>query len=502
VIQAYKESNIQEDTLLYALGRAYSSYATHLLSDQYGYAVRSNQFDLGAGRNALSEDQLAEYRKYRHQAIHTYQQLAESSPDFQTIVGPISNKVANEHMVAYFDLWMFQNEEEALKELKADLYDVYYLSLAKNYLSSCAPNAILFTGGDNDTYPLLYVQKKLGYRPDVSVVNVSFMNVRRYIHALRNTTPVVNFTLTDESYADDGPNAYLLVDNQIDKVISADKFIEMIGQEHPALRRDIGNSFYHAIPSKQLRVQVDSAKIEELKNDLTESLQQVFTPGLELIITRSGIEKKDLAFLDLLIANQWERPVYFNYTSKNLLGFVLNNRTVQEGMTYRLFPINSYDAVNHERMYDYFLNQFSWDFGNRSENREGGFISNYRGAINNLVEALIEANENDKALEILTLSLMKMPHEKFPYNYFNAIQVKFLIQLHQMEKAKNLARVLKQDCVQSLRAVSEGSHKSQNFIVEKLAILSTLGKVFQDINETKLANEYLSALQTYQDLRR
>jgi hypothetical protein len=91
-------------------------------------------------------------------------------------------------MTAFLDLRTLQNEEEAQKEITGPLYNDFFLDMARNYLSSCDSNAILFTNGDNDTYPLLYLQAAEGYRQDVMVINRSLLNVNNYINRLRENT--------------------------------------------------------------------------------------------------------------------------------------------------------------------------------------------------------------------------------------------------------------------------------------------------------------------------
>jgi hypothetical protein len=153
VIELLEKARNLPDSTLYALARSYNNYSFDLLSEQFGRTIKE-QFDLENTKNCLDKKQLKKYRYYHHKSIEKFNKVYEINPNFETIVGSIHTKWSNEHISAFLNLRVYQNEEEAKKELRDDLYDPLIIDVAKNYLMSCEKDAILFTNGDNDTYPL------------------------------------------------------------------------------------------------------------------------------------------------------------------------------------------------------------------------------------------------------------------------------------------------------------------------------------------------------------
>ena len=192
---------------MYALARCYNNYSFNLLNNNTGTLIKE-QFDLANTKNCLSEEQLKKYRYYAHKSIEKFNEVHEINPNFETILGSIHTKWSSEHMSAWLNLRVYQNEEEATKEIRDDLYDPLIIDVAKNYLMSCEKDAILFTNGNNDTYPLHYVQEQLGFRKDVLIVNMSLLGVTRHINSYKDK---VNEAIPIPSSRDYPHNEYLQV---------------------------------------------------------------------------------------------------------------------------------------------------------------------------------------------------------------------------------------------------------------------------------------------------
>ena len=148
----------RSDTLLEGLARAYSFYGSSYLWNQYGGAITDNDTlhrTLGL-LEIPSVERIQMVKKYIDKAISTYKKIEEIKADYQTLVGNSTMKIFNESMNGYMQMLMCRDERSAKEYLDQIIPDETISSIAKNYLSSCGPNAILFTFGDNDTYPFLY----------------------------------------------------------------------------------------------------------------------------------------------------------------------------------------------------------------------------------------------------------------------------------------------------------------------------------------------------------
>ena len=319
---------------------------------------------------------------------------------------------------------------------------------AINYLESCAPNAILFTGGDNDTFPLWYAQEVEGVRTDVRVIVLTYFATDWYIDQMRRQTyesEPLPLSLTPKNYKQGGSNDYVLVreDPRLKgQAVDLDQFLRLIREESDLLRlpTSFGDSV-SVMPAKQIVLNVDSSDVIA-KGIIPEGKEHLITSQMVLPIKGGALYKNDLALLDILATNDWERPIYFNQTSLMNINLNLRDYVVQEGATFRLLPIDSKkqrssstslnteldfaaseDLVNTEVMYENMMNKFRWrelDNPNTyytTEDYKDKAVSVHRSYLNNLAKALINENKIEKAREVLLKGLETMPDKAVPLWY-------------------------------------------------------------------------------------
>ncbi|HRP60920.1 MAG TPA: DMT family transporter, partial [Vicingus sp.] len=302
---------------------------------------------------------------------------------------------------------------------------------AKNYLNSCAPNAILFTNGDNDTFPLWYVQEVEGYRTDVRVVNLSLLNTDWYIEQMRRKAWISDGIpqLLPEYKIRQGTNDYLpIFDRGIAGHVDVKEAIEFVMDDSP--KSKVGLSSGKQVdffPTKNFSLKVDKQKVIANGTVSADRADRVLHK-LDWTIEKNYIMKNDLIILDILAANNWERPIYFAITTGNEAYIGLTPYFQLEGLAYRLVPYKaqSYDGqtgeVNAEIMYDNLVNKFVWggmEKGNiyMDENNRR-MCMNFRNNFARLAEEYHRLGKPEKAKEVLDHCVKVMPEQVVEYNYF------------------------------------------------------------------------------------
>lgn len=373
---------------------------------------------------------------------------------------------------------------------------------AKNFLASCAPNAILFTGGDNDTFPLWYVQEVEGFRTDVRVIVLSYFNTDWYIEQMMRDayeSKPLPFGLTSANYIQGGLNDYLpLVERpNLKNGVNAGQFLRLIKNEHKALQVPTSLSNYNSVPSKRFFMSVDTAKVLEM-GIIPESYRHLLTDRMTWTMKGRGLEKKDLAILDLIVNNNWERPIYFNNTSSAGVNLNLKQYMVQEGNAFRLLPVlnpvPSELLIDTDIMFDNLMNNFYWrELDNPdvyySEDYRN-FVLNHRASFNTLAEALLAEGKTDKAREAVLKCLELMPDEAIPYDHFTVQQVSLLLALDEEEKAIEMAEILAQRSDEMLTYLYETGTADRFEMQKNLIGLSELARAFRATDNTELANKY------------
>ena len=328
--------------------------------------------------------------------------------------------------------------------------------IAKDYLNSCAPNAILFTNGDNDTFPLWYVQEVEGYRTDVRVCNLSLFNTDWYINSMKRKaydSEPLPLTLTEDKYRQ-GTRDYLpFYDRKVVGYIPVKELVDFMISEDPQAKLQMQNGKgINYFPTKHILIPVDSASV--LANGTVSKADAGrIEHGINWDLNKSYVLKNEIMVLDMLAHNDWKRPIYFAVSAGAESYMNLQPWFQLEGLTYRLVPVRSTQEemqtygshIATDIMYNN-IKKFEWggmdQKGVYLDENISRLVVNLRIQMANLASALVKEGKKDKAIEIADLCLQKMPDENMPFDAYNYSLVSTYYTAGANEKANKLAKRL------------------------------------------------------------
>jgi len=239
--------------------------------------------------------------------------------------------------------------------------------VAVNYLNSCAPQAIIFTNGDNDTFPLWYAQEVEGVRTDVRVCNLMLLNTDWYIDQMKMqayTSDPLPVSLPKKLYYD-GVNNQVAVYERVKEPATAKEVINFINSDSDVSKLTLYGEEIYYIPTRTVRIPVDAAKVIANGTVKPEDADKI-VPYIDIKLDGSWILKSQLMVLDILANNNWDRPIYF-VTGYHNDALGLEEYFQLEGLAYRLVPIKSenkswfeYGRTDTDILYDNVMNKFTW----------------------------------------------------------------------------------------------------------------------------------------------
>ena len=214
--------------------------------------------------------------------------------------------------------------------------------LAADYLNSCAPNAILFTNGDNDTFPLWYAQEVENIRTDVRVVNLSLLNTDWYIDQMRRKaydSEPVPFNMDPDKYRQGTRDVVALIPNEKVKGYLDLKRAMDFATDDRNLQQIFQQGVKDAyIPTQNFRIPADSAFVFGPQGMLTAKDTANFTGDVRWSIKKQYVLKNHFLMMDLLANNDWKRPIYFAVTTGPDSYLNLQNYFRLEALTHNQQP--------------------------------------------------------------------------------------------------------------------------------------------------------------------
>jgi hypothetical protein len=306
---------------------------------------------------------------------------------------------------------------------------------AANYLQSCSPNAVLFTNGDNDTFPLWYVQEVEGIRTDVRVCNLSLLNTDWYIDQMKRKayqSDPVPFTFTEDQIRQGTRDyVYFIPDSTIckpDRHYNLSQLIEFVASNDANTKYQTQRGALEYFPTRKFRIPADSASALKTRT-VTKDIASLVAPIEWTMKSKYGVQKNDLMVLDLLAHNNWKRPVYFAVSTGPEAYIGLEKWFQLEGLAYRLIPVKSEETddgqtgrINTDTLFNNMMNRFRWGNINNPHvylNQDYlRMMMNFRNNFARLADALTTEGKKEKAIKVLDRCLEVMPEKTVPYDYF------------------------------------------------------------------------------------
>ena len=387
------------------------------------------------------------------------------------------------------------------------------VAMAKSYLDSCEPNAILYTIGDNDTFPLWYAQEIEGYRTDVKVCCTSLLMTDWYVDQMKMKTyksDGLPISFAHNQYVD-GTRDYILFSDQTKNRWNLNDFMEFAKSEDPRTVIEIPKSGQkiHFFPTNKVRIPIDKNAV--IKNKVVNSkYYDSIVPFIDIDIDGSALYKNRLIMLDILNNNNWKRPIYFTGGSFGDDDYLWMKDYLQlDGMVYKLIPVktkidkeNPMDMgqIDADKMYD-IVQKWTWGNGDKTtiyhdpETRKNSISS--RTNLSRLMYQLIKEGKIEKAKKIIDLGMSKFPIDY--YGYYTMVEpfIDGYYKVNDKENARKILDKLINKYQQNLKYYKTFSMGDQNFAasdiitdIERYRSLLEVSKNNGDIdfyNKKKLA---------------
>ena len=240
--------------------------------------------------------------------------------------------------------------------------------MAYNFLNTCAPNAILFTYADNDTYPMWYLQEVENVRPDVRIINLSLLGTDWYIRQMKtkmNQSAPAPITMPNEKFAAGIRDVLYYSDAKIPGMEVKNLFDFITSDKDNDKAHYQNGEVANYLPTKRLAIKVNADDV--LKTRTIPAIQKAQVDTFMTFVYPSDyVTKQNLALLDIMAHNDWKRPIYFTLTVPQDYMMGMEKYMYNEGFAYHLLPLKPdtsvglLGGVNSQTMYHNLMTKFKW----------------------------------------------------------------------------------------------------------------------------------------------
>ena len=370
-----------------------------------------------------------------------------------------------------------------------------------NYLASCKENAIIFSNGDNDTFPLWYNQEVEGNRTDIRVCNLSYLQTDWYIDQMKRgayLSEPLPISWTPKEYVS-GTNEVIAVSDRVNKPIDVETAFRI------ALDPDIKIDGENVIPSKQLYIPINK---EDVLNSGTLDSSRIHevVPQILIDINKSRLTKSELMVIEMLKENKWKRPIYFAVTVGDDYYLGLNDHFELTGMAYQVMPVSTNGkgaGVNTDEMYENMMHKFRW--GNIADPKvyidenSMRMCRTHRMMFSQLIGALIQENDTVRAKKALDYAMEVIPGTTVRHDYTSALLAEYYYALGEFKKGNEIMDFVAGDCLENLEwyfSLSNVQRKSvESRIGHNFGVLNHVLRAAEQYGQTEIVGKYYAVFE-------
>lgn len=384
--------------------------------------------------------------------------------------------------------------------------------IAVSYLESCAPNAILFTYGDNDTYPLWYAQEVENVRPDIRLVNLSLFDTDWYINNMKrkvHESEALPLSMKPEQYVSGVRDVMYYQDYKIAESVELKQIVDLLLSDNASDKLAlIDGSKTNFIPTKNFKLTVNTQDVIKTGTVPAAEADKI-TPVLEWRFNKGYVTKGTLAMFDILAHNNWKRPIYFCSTVPSEQFNGLDNYLYNEGLALRLLPLkpdslnnngHGEQPINLDAMYNHVMNKFKW--GNIKtasylDSQSADDISIFNNIFNSLTTGLIKQGRIDDAKKVMRRYDEVMPTKIYGIRTMMSVpaMAQNLYILGETEKANQLIKKSADYIQKEISYLSDVSKSKgmlvggQNVQIALVYGLDPMAKIASQYHQTNLAKD-------------
>lgn len=374
-----------------------------------------------------------------------------------------------------------------------------------NYLSSVKPNAILFSNGDNDTFPLWYNQIVEGNRTDVRVTNLSYLQTEWYIEQMKReaylSAPLpISWEPIDFV---SGTNDVVFVEDQIKEPFDIATIFDFILKRGQF--KDMQGEGY--FPTTKGYIPIDREMV--IKNGaLPASRADEILDKINIEFNQRRLTKSEMMILELLRTNNWERPIYFAVTVGDDYYLGLSDHFELTGLAYQVLPIGVKGAgpqVNTKEMYENMMTKFR--FGNINDpnvyldENTLRMCRTHRMMFTQLISALYSEGDTVRALKALDYCEKMIPGTTVSHDYISTILAEYYYKLGKIDKGNAIMNQIATNAVEHLNwyasLTSVQRRSVQNRINHNLAVLNQVLKISDQAKQKSIVDKFLPTFMRY-----